>query len=43
MTTSRKKEVFISFKDDLAAALEYFREYSLQNNAIHLRGAADIM
>ena len=42
-TTSRKKEVFICFKDDLVAALEYSREHSLQNNAIHLSGAAHII
>ena len=36
-------EVFISFKDDLAAALEYSREHSLQNNVIHLDRAAHII
>ena len=41
--TSRKKEVFISFKDDLAAALECFQEHSLQNHAIHLSRAAHII
>ena len=33
--TSRKKEVFISFKNGLAAALEYSQEHSLQNNTKH--------
>ena len=41
--TSRKKDVFISFKDDLATALEYSREHSLQNNVIHLSRAAHII
>ena len=34
-TTSRKKEFFISFKDDLVAPLVYFREDSLQNRMIY--------
>ena len=42
-TESCKKEVFISIKDDLEAALEYSREYSLQNNVIHLNRAAYII
>ena len=42
-TASCKKEVFISIKDDLEAALEYSREYSLQNNVIHLNRAACII
>ena len=40
---SRKKQVFISFKDDLATALEYSQEHSLQNNATHLSRAAHII
>ena len=42
-TASCKKEVFVSIKDDLEAALEYSREYSLQNNVIHLNRAAYII
>ena len=42
-TTSRKKEVFISLKDDLMVALEYSRGHSLQNNAIHLSGGAHVL
>ena len=42
-TASCKKEVFISIKDGLEAALEYSREYSLQNNVINLNRAAYII
>ena len=42
-TTSRKKEVFISVKDDLEAALEYPREHSLKKNVIYLNRAAYII
>ena len=42
-TTSRKKKIFDSFKDDLAAVLEYSREHSLQNNAIYLSRVAHII
>ena len=42
-TTSRKKEFFISFKDDLVAPLEYFREDSLQNRMTHLSRAAHVI
>ena len=41
-TNARQKQVLISFKDNLAAALEYFREHLLQNNAIYHSGAAHI-
>ena len=40
--TSSKKKGFISFKDDLAAALEYSQEHLLQNNTIRLSRAAHI-
>ena len=40
--TSGKKEVYISFKDDLAGALEYTRELSTDKNAAHLSKAANI-
>ena len=42
-TTSRKKEFFISFKDDLVAPLVYFREDSLQNRMIYFSRAAHII
>ena len=41
--TSYKKEVFISFGDDLAVALEYSWEHSLQNNVIHLNRAGHVI
>ena len=41
--TSEKKEVYISFKDDLAGALEYTREHSTDKNAAHLSKAANII
>ena len=41
--TSRKKEVYISFKDDLAGALEYTREHSTDKSAAHLSKAASII
>ena len=39
---SRKKEVFISFKNGLVAALEYSQEHSLQNNAKQFSRAVHI-
>ena len=39
---SRKKDVFIAFKDNLAADLEYSQEHSLQSNTTHLSRAAHI-
>ena len=41
--TSGRKEVYISFKDDLAGALEYTREHSTDKNATHLSKAAKII
>ena len=41
--TSGKKEVYISYKDDLAGALEYTREHSTDKNAAHLSKAANII
>ena len=41
--TSRKKEVFISFKNGLAAALEYSQEHSLQNNTKHFSRSVHII
>ena len=41
--TSGKKEGYISFKDDLAGALEYTREHSTDKNATHLSKAANII
>ena len=41
--TSGKKEVCISYKDDLAGALEYTREHSTDKNATHLSKAAKII
>ena len=41
--TSGKKEVCISYKDDLAGALEYTREHSTDKNAAHLSKAANII
>ena len=41
--TSGKKEVYISFTNDLAGALEYTREHSTDRNAAHLSKAANII
>ena len=41
--TSGRKEAYISFKDDLAGALEYKREHSTDKNAAHLIRAANII
>ena len=41
--TPGKKEVLISFKDDLAEALRYTREHSAYQNAAHLIKAASII
>ena len=41
--TSGKKEVFISYKDDLAEALRYTREHSTDTNAAYLGKAATII
>ena len=38
--TSGRKEAYISFKDDLAGALEYTREHSTDKNAAHLSKAS---
>ena len=37
------RQLFISFKDDLATALEYAREHSLQSNMSHLSRPALII
>ena len=41
--SSSKREVYLSYKDQLAAALEYSREYGIDNNAKHLSRAARIL
>ena len=41
--TSGKKEVYISFKGDLARALKYTREHSTDKNPAHLSKAANII
>ena len=38
-----KKEVYISYKDDLAAALHFSRENSFESDATHLSRAANIL
>ena len=41
--TTFKNEVYISYKDDLAVALHYSREHSIDSEAAHLSRAANIL
>ena len=41
--TTFKNEVYISYKDYLAAALHYSREHSIESEAAHLSRAANIL